>query len=86
VALFFLALLPQFIDADAGNKTLAFLVLGIIFNANALAWNLFVAWGAASASRRFTGSRATPWINRVLGGLFVWLGLRLVFDRQGTLP
>ena len=85
VALFFLALLPQFIDADAGNKTLAFLFLGIVFNTNALAWNLFVAWGAARASRSFTDSRATPWINRVLGGLFVWLGLRLVFERQGNL-
>ena len=31
VALFFLALLPQFIDGDAPHKTLAFLVLGAWF-------------------------------------------------------
>jgi threonine/homoserine/homoserine lactone efflux protein len=31
IALFFLALLPQFIDADAPSKTLAFLFLGAWF-------------------------------------------------------
>ena len=31
IALFFLALLPQFIDADAPHKTLAFLFLGAWF-------------------------------------------------------
>ena len=32
VALFFLALLPQFISADASNKTVAFLFLGAVFS------------------------------------------------------
>jgi threonine/homoserine/homoserine lactone efflux protein len=85
VALFFLALLPQFIDAGAASKPLAFLFLGVVFNTNALAWNLFVAWSAARASRRFRDGRATLWIQRVLGALFVWLGLRLVFERHGSL-
>jgi threonine/homoserine/homoserine lactone efflux protein len=85
VALFFLALLPQFIDAGAASKPLAFLFLGIIFNTNALAWNLFVAWSAAKASRRLRDGRATLWVQRVLGALFVWLGLRLVLDHHGSL-
>jgi threonine/homoserine/homoserine lactone efflux protein len=85
VALFFLALLPQFIDADAASKPLAFLFLGVIFNSNALAWNLFVAWSAAKASRRFRDSPVTLWVQRVLGALFVWLGLRLVLERNGSL-
>jgi threonine/homoserine/homoserine lactone efflux protein len=86
VALFFLALLPQFIDAGAANKAAAFLFLGLVFNANALLWNLFVAWGAAGATRRLRGARAALWLQRALGGLFLWLGLRLVFERQGNLP
>src|ERR1043166_5177901 len=36
VALFFLAFLPQFIDANAPAKTLAFLFLGCLFNFNSL--------------------------------------------------
>ena len=47
VALFFLALLPQFIDADAPNKTLAFLFLG--------AW--FVVQGGSSCSPSCSWSR-----------------------------
>jgi threonine/homoserine/homoserine lactone efflux protein len=85
VALFFLALLPQFIDADAGNKAAAFLFLGIVFNTNALLWNLFVAWGAARAGRRYRDGPAALWVNRVVGGLLVWIGLRLVFEGPGNL-
>ena len=39
VALFFLAFVPQFIDAaDAANKPLAFVILGCIFNFNGMLW------------------------------------------------
>ena len=48
VALFFLAFLPQFIDAGAGSPTLAFLFLGTLFNVNSLFVNLPVAWLALS--------------------------------------
>jgi len=33
VAVFFLALLPQFIDADAPSEVAAFVSLGLLFNA-----------------------------------------------------
>jgi hypothetical protein len=38
VALFFLAFVPQFIDADAPTRPLAFIVLGCIFNFNGMLW------------------------------------------------
>jgi threonine/homoserine/homoserine lactone efflux protein len=44
VALFFLAFLPQFIAADAPDKALAFVLLGLVFDVNGTLWNLFVAW------------------------------------------
>ena len=84
VALFFLAFLPQFVDSDASSKALAFLFLGAIFNANGTLWNLFVAWSAARVAgglRRST--TATKWFNRCVGGLFVYLGLRLAFAKEG---
>jgi threonine/homoserine/homoserine lactone efflux protein len=77
VALFFLAFLPQFIDASAPSKALAFVALGLIFNVNGTLWNLVVAWMAASAARRFGGGQATTWLGRIAGTLFVYLGVRL---------
>jgi threonine/homoserine/homoserine lactone efflux protein len=76
VALFFLAFLPQFVDADAPAKPLAFLFLGVIFTFNATFWNLFVAWSAARMGAAL-GSRAVAWFQRCIGAFFVYLGLRL---------
>jgi threonine/homoserine/homoserine lactone efflux protein len=47
VALFFLAFLPQFIDAAAPSKALAFIALGCLFNFNSRFVNVPVAWLAA---------------------------------------
>jgi threonine/homoserine/homoserine lactone efflux protein len=78
VALFFLAFLPQFIAPDAPHKALAFVFLGCVFNFNATLWNLFVAWSAARIANRMKDSKAVrTWINRSIGGVFIYLGVRL---------
>jgi len=78
VALFFLAFLPQFVEADAPHKAVAFLVLGMIFISTGTLWCLGVAAFAARAAGRIRQSgRALLWINRALGGLFVYLGIRI---------
>jgi len=78
VALFFLALLPQFIDPNANYKALAFIFLGCVFNFNATLWNLFVAWSATRVARRVKDSAMIRlWTNRLVGGVFVYLGVRL---------
>jgi len=78
VALFFLAFLPQFVDAEAPHKGLAFLVLGLLFDATGTVWNLGMAIFAARAAHRIRRSESvTVWINRALGGLFVALGIRV---------
>ena len=77
VALFFLAFLLQFVDASAPNKPLAFLLLGLLFDANGTIWNLGVAAFAARMGRALRSSAVSVWINRTLGGLFVYLGVRL---------
>ena len=78
VALFFLAFLPQFVAADSPHKALAFLLLGLIFIGNGTLWCLGVAAFAARAAGRIRQSgRAMLWINRALGGLFVYLGVRI---------
>jgi threonine/homoserine/homoserine lactone efflux protein len=78
VALFFLAFLPQFVDADAPHKALAFLALGLIFIFNGTLWCVSVAIVAARAAGRVQGSgRAMAFVNRGLGALFVYLGARI---------
>jgi threonine/homoserine/homoserine lactone efflux protein len=77
VALFFLAFLPQFIDPAAPNKALAFVVLGLAFNVTGTAWNLVVAWGAARMAGLSAVQAVRLWLDRVLGALFLGLGIRL---------
>ncbi|MEO8738158.1 MAG: LysE family translocator [Casimicrobiaceae bacterium] len=83
VALFFLALLPQFIDSDSPTKVDAFLVLGLTFVATGTIWCLFLA-AAASRVRGFfvNHPRALARLSRAAGALFVFLGLRLATSDQ----
>jgi threonine/homoserine/homoserine lactone efflux protein len=83
VALFFLAFVPQFISADAPNKALAFIVLGCIFNFNGMLWCNALSLFTARASARIKLAPAVSlWLNRVTGGLFVWLGVKLALSKQ----
>ena len=78
VALFFLAFLPQFVSADSAHKTLAFLALGLIFIFSGTLWCFTVAALAARAAGRIRRSAGVMvWINRLLGGMFVYLGIRV---------
>jgi len=78
VALFFLAFLPQFIDAAAPSKTVAFLVLGLTFVTTGTIWCLILAWFSSAFSARLRQSpTVTAVLNRAVGSLFIFLGLRL---------
>ena len=82
IAIFFLALLPQFIDAGAADKPLAFLFLGAWFVAQSalflVAFVLLVSplrrWRASAAWRR-----GLHWAG---AGIFVWLAARLALVDQ----
>jgi threonine/homoserine/homoserine lactone efflux protein len=78
VALFFLALLPQFIDPDSPTKVAAFVALGLTFVATGTAWCLVLAVAAARVRGFFAGNpRAFTRLSRASGALFVFLGIRL---------
>jgi threonine/homoserine/homoserine lactone efflux protein len=83
VAIFFLAFMPQFIDAAAPNKALAFVVLGCVFNLNGMLWSTALALLSAFASARIKPNpHLALWLNRVTGGLFIWLGIKLALSKQ----
>lgn len=81
VALFFLALLPQFIAADAPDKTLAFLFLGGWFIVQGLLFLLALIALVAPLRR----ARPRPWVGRSLNlggaGLFTVLAAKLALTK-----
>jgi threonine/homoserine/homoserine lactone efflux protein len=83
VALFFLAFLPQFVATDSPHKAAAFTLLGMIFIVNGTLWCLGVALFTTRAAGRIRKSgRAFAWINRGLGGLFFYLGVRVAMTQS----
>jgi threonine/homoserine/homoserine lactone efflux protein len=82
VALFFLALLPQFISPASPSKTLAFLALGATFITTGTIWCLILAVGAARLRSFFARNpNVRTLIDRASGGLFMLLGTRLAWSR-----
>jgi threonine/homoserine/homoserine lactone efflux protein len=82
VALFFLAFLPQFIDPASNAKVVAFITLGLSFVITGTTWCLVLAFFASAFSERLRGNQTVAAIlNRAVGALFVFLGLRLAATR-----
>ena len=80
VALFFLAFLPQFIALTVEHKPLAFLLLGLLFNFNAVWVNLGWACTAVWLAKKAGGLQARMhWLDRIAGTLFIAFGLKLAF-------
>jgi len=81
VALFFLAFVPQFIAPGAAHPTVAFLVLGVLFNLNAIPINIGYAVLAAWAAQRTAAiQRGMHWLDRLAGALFVGFGIKLALS------
>lgn len=82
VAIFFLAFLPQFIAPDAASPTVAFVVLGLVFDLVGTVWNVAVAFAASWFAGTAAASGAKRWLERTIGVLFVAAGARLAFAER----
>jgi len=83
VALFFLALMPQFILAGSAHKVGAFLLLGLSFVTLGIGWCLVLAVAAARLRGAFLRRPSMAAVlNRVAGLMFIGLGLRRATVRQ----
>jgi RhtB (resistance to homoserine/threonine) family protein len=77
VAIFFLAFVPQFIAPDAASPALAFAMLGVLFNLNAIPVNVGWALVAAWMARRDAVQRGMHWLDRAAGVMFIGFGIKL---------
>ena len=83
VALFQLALFPQFVDPASGSVLAQSLVLGATQLVIVAGFDTLCVLGAADLKRRFAGaSRWTLWSRRLLAGVFGALAVRLVLESR----
>lgn len=83
VAIFFLAFLPQFIDAHRGSVALQIIVLGLIFNVGGTLVNLAVAYAGGTLGELLRRNQSIARLQRRFTGLiFVGLGLRLAWQKR----
>lgn len=82
VALFFLALLPQFLPAGGGGHVRDLLILGMTCIVIGLVFNLALALTSAKVSEGLRRNPSlTAWLQKGLGAVFVGLGLRLAVEK-----
>jgi threonine/homoserine/homoserine lactone efflux protein len=82
VALFFLALLPQFVSPQAPSQTWGLALLGTVFAVGSFVVSVPIAWAAGRAGGWLGRSgRVRRILDRLLGLLFVGLALRLALQR-----
>ncbi len=83
VALFFMALLPQFVAPQAVHPAISFLFLGCLFDFNGTIVNVIFAVFSSRIAARFKRFAILGRIFKTaVGGLFIGLGVRLVLISQ----
>lgn len=82
VILFFLAFLPQFVDAARGHAGWQIVQLGLVFTLCTVVIFGALGWFAGGIGERLARHAGVGvWLDRVAGGIFVALGLRLLAAR-----
>lgn len=85
VALFVLALFPQFIDLEAGSVALQIMIFATVINVIGFCINGTVIIMASKATTVLAGSaKVKKLLHNVLACVFLGLALRLVFDSRAN--
>jgi threonine/homoserine/homoserine lactone efflux protein len=80
--MFFLAFLPQFVDAKGSHPTLQIVLLGVTVNMIALPTNILLVYFSARLTKALRRNTSiSRWLQKGLGTLFIVLGLRLAVEK-----
>jgi threonine/homoserine/homoserine lactone efflux protein len=82
VAVFFLAFLPQFVHPERGMVWVQFLVLGVLLSLIGFGHSLVLSLAIGRYGRRLA-TGANRWTQRLIGTVFIALGLRLALQQPG---
>ena len=83
VALFILALVPQFVDTTRGSVVIQFLIFGAILNVGGTVINALVGYFSGSIGRILARKQVLgKWLQRISSAIFVGLAFRLALDRR----
>lgn len=79
VAIFFLSLLPQFVDPQNPYGILPFILLGMTFIITGTLWLLLIVSCSASFTTVLRKSANTArWLNKICGSIYLLLGAKLL--------
>ncbi len=78
VIVFYLALLPQFINVDLGHVGLQIFLLGCIHNVIGMTFLICVGLAAGKASKWLSRTRVGKWMDMIAGVFFIGLAIRLL--------
>ncbi len=83
VAMFYIAFLPQFIDAGYAYNYLSFIVLGLMFTITGTLWCIMLAIFSSGISVKMrTNNKALVSLNKIFGSVLVLLGIELAFVKR----
>ncbi len=82
VAVFFLALLPQFVHVEAGSPVAQLLLLGVTVNVIGIATSLALVFVSAQLTEGLRRNAGTArWLRKAMGATFIGLGARLALEK-----
>ncbi len=82
VVLFFLSFLPQFVVAEQGAVSIQTALLGLVFTLQACALFGLLGYFSGAVGQWMTRTpKASLWLDRAAGTIFIALGLKLIVSR-----
>jgi len=83
VALFILALVPQFVDPDRGSVFIQFMIFGAILNIGGTVINILVGVFSGSVGRTLAKNKSLArWLQWISSALLIGIAFRLAFDKR----